>query len=116
LEQGRNQHTQAQLKLRSLCAPLHILPLLPLFFLYFWVVVVFWVSLTFSFYFFDIFSSPRSTKGVTIENMSLKKRKSWPMENSDVMLKIDKKLVTLEIGSCDQFLAKIKFFEHDEAE
>ena len=31
------------------------------------------------------------------------------MENSEDMLKIDKKLVTTKIGSYDQFLAKIKF-------
>ena len=31
------------------------------------------------------------------------------MENSEDMLKIDKKLVTMNRGSCDQFLAKIKF-------
>ena len=63
-----------------------------LFFSIFGLSLFFWDSLTFSFYFFDIFSSPRSTKGVTIENMSLKKRKSWPMENLEVMLKIDKNL------------------------
>ena len=33
------------------------------------------------------------------------------MENSEDALKIDKKLVTTKIGSCDQFLAKIKFCE-----
>ena len=31
------------------------------------------------------------------------------MENSEDVLKIDKKLVTMKRGSCDQFLAKIKF-------
>ena len=31
------------------------------------------------------------------------------MENSEDVLKIDKKLVTTKIGSCDQFFAKIKF-------
>ena len=31
------------------------------------------------------------------------------MENSKDVLKIDKKLVTTKRGSCDQFLAKIKF-------
>ena len=35
--------------------------------------------------------------------------KGVPVENSEDMLKIDKKLVTMKIGSCDQFLAKIKF-------
>ena len=30
------------------------------------------------------------------------------MENSEDVLKIDKKLVTTKIGSCDQFLTKIK--------
>jgi hypothetical protein len=41
--------------------------------------------------------------------MSLNKWKAWPVENSKIMLKIDKKLVTMKRGSCDQFLAKIKF-------
>ena len=38
------------------------------------------------------------------------------MENSEDVLKIDKKLVTTKIGSCDQFLAKIKFFKPSKAE
>jgi len=38
------------------------------------------------------------------------------VENSEDVLKIDKKLVTTKIGSCDQFLAKIKFFEPGKAE
>ena len=33
------------------------------------------------------------------------------MENSEDELKIDKKLVTMKIGSYDKFLAKITFFE-----
>ena len=37
------------------------------------------------------------------------------MENSEDVLKIDKKLVTTKRGSCDQFLAKIKFSEPGEA-
>ena len=37
------------------------------------------------------------------------------MENSEDVLKIDKKLVTMKIGSCDQFLAKIKFSEPGKA-
>ena len=45
--------------------------------------------------------------------MSLNKWKTWPVENSEDVLKIDKKLVTTKRGSCDQFLAKIKFFEPD---
>ena len=48
--------------------------------------------------------------------MSLSKWKAWPVENSEVMLKIDKKLVTTKRGSCDKFLAKIKFSEPGEAE
>ena len=48
--------------------------------------------------------------------MSLNKWKAWPVENSEDMLKIDKKLVTMKIGSCDQFLAKIKFSKLDKAE
>ena len=46
---------QTQLKWRSLCAPLDIVPLLPLFFLYFWAVVVFLGFFDFFFLFFDIF-------------------------------------------------------------
>ena len=38
------------------------------------------------------------------------------MENSDDVLKIDKKLVIMKIGSCDQFFAKIKFSKPDQAE
>ena len=48
--------------------------------------------------------------------MSLSKWKVWLLENSEDMLKIDKKLVTMKIGSYDQFLAKIKIFKPDEAE
>ena len=53
---------------------------------------------------------------VTIENMRLNKWKAWPVENSEDVLKIDKKLVTTKIGSYDQFLAKINFFDPGEAE
>ena len=38
------------------------------------------------------------------------------MENSEDVLKIDKKLVTTKIGSCDQFFAEIKFFKPNKAE
>ena len=38
------------------------------------------------------------------------------MENSEDMLKIDKKLVTTKRGSCDKFFAKIKISELDGAE
>ena len=31
------------------------------------------------------------------------------MENSEDVLKIDKKLVRMKIGSCDQFFAEINF-------
>ena len=37
------------------------------------------------------------------------------MEISEDVLKIDKKLVTTKRGSCDQFLAKIKFSDPDAA-
>ena len=69
---------------------------------YFWDAVVFFAPL-------DIYSSLRSTKEVTTENMSLNKGNPWPMENLEDMLKIDKKLVTKKIGSYDYFLAKIFF-------
>ena len=48
--------------------------------------------------------------------MSLNKRKAWPMENSEDVLKFDKTIVTTKIGSCDLFLVKIKFFKHGKAE
>ena len=48
--------------------------------------------------------------------MSLDKWKAWPVENLEDVLKIDKKLGTMKRGSFDQFLAKIKNFEPDEAE
>ena len=38
------------------------------------------------------------------------------MKNSEDVLKIDKKLVTMKRGSCDQFFAKIKFFKPDDVE
>ena len=48
--------------------------------------------------------------------ISLNKWKAWPVENSEDVLKIDKKLVTMKIGSCDKFLAKIKFSDPGKAE
>ena len=48
--------------------------------------------------------------------MSLNKWKARPVENSEDVLKIDKKFVTTKIGSWDQFLVKINFFEPDKAE
>ena len=91
--------------------------LLPLyFFSIFGLSLCFWDSLTFSFYFFDIFSSLRSTKEVTTENMSSNKCKTWPVEFSENWMKIDKNLVTTKIGSYDQFLVKIKFSEPGRAE
>ena len=92
----------------SMCSSRYCSSFAPLFSI-FGLSLFFWEILTFSFSFFDIFSSLRSIKEVTIENMSLNKSKAWPVENSEVMLKIDKKLVTTKRGSCDQFLAKIKF-------
>ena len=38
------------------------------------------------------------------------------MENSEDVLKIDKKLMTMKIGSYDQFLTEIKFFKPVKAE
>ena len=69
----------------------------------------------FLFIFFDIFSPLRSTKEVTIENMSLNKWKAWPMKILEDVLKIDKKLVTTKRWCCDQFLSKIKIFKPDKA-
>ena len=47
--------------------------------------------------------------------MSLNKWKVWPVENSEDVLKIDKKLVTTKRWSCDQFSARIKFSKPNEA-
>ena len=47
--------------------------------------------------------------------MSLNKWKVWPVEISEDVLKNDKKLMTTKRGSCDQFLAKIKFSKPDKA-
>ena len=48
--------------------------------------------------------------------MSLTKWKAWAVENSEDVLKTDKKLVTMKIGSCDKFFAKIKFYDPGKAE
>ena len=48
--------------------------------------------------------------------MSLNKWKAWPVENLEDVLKIDKKLVTMKIGSYDQFLTEIKFSKPIKAE
>ena len=93
----------------SLCAPLDIVPLLPLsFFLFFGLSLFFWEISTFLFYFFDIFPLLRSTKAVTTENMSSNKCKTWPVEFSENWMKIDKNLVTTKRGSCNHFLANLK--------
>ena len=80
-------------------------------FVYFWAIDIFLEFFDFFLLFLSYFSSLRSTKEVTMENMSLNKWKAWPMENSKDVLKIDKKLVITKRGSRDQFLAKIKFFK-----
>jgi len=48
--------------------------------------------------------------------MRLNRWEAWPVENLEDVLKIDKKFETTEIGSCDKFLAKIKFSEPGKAE
>ena len=48
--------------------------------------------------------------------ISLNKWKAWPVENSEDMLKINKKPMTTQRGSSDKFFAKIKIFEPGEAE
>ena len=99
----------------SMCSSRYCSTYAPHFFLYFWAVVVFLGFFDFFFLFFHIFSSLRITKEVTTKNMSLNKWKAWPVENSEDVLKIDKKLVTMKIGSCDKFLAKIKFSKPNKA-
>ena len=48
--------------------------------------------------------------------MSLNKWKAWLVENSEDMLKTNKKLMTTKRGSYDLFLAKIKISELNEVE
>ena len=69
-----------------------------------------------------MFQVPDVSSGANNRNMirnnveiSLNKWKAWPVENLEDVLKIDKKPMTTKRGSCDQFFAKIKFFEPDEA-
>ena len=107
----KSAHVNTAQMALSICSSRYCSTFAPIFFLYFWVLVVFLDSLTFSFYFFDIFSSLRNTKEVTTENMSLNKWKTWPVKNSEDVLKIDKTFVTTKKGSCDQFLTKINFFD-----
>ena len=83
----------------------------PLFFIYFWFIKIFFGFFDFFLLFLWYFYPLKTTKEVTTENMSLNKWKTWPVENSEDMLKIDKKLVTRKRGSRDQFLAKIKFIK-----
>ena len=83
----------------------------PLFFIYFWSINIFLGFFDFFLLFLWYFYSLRTTKEVTIENTSLNKWKAWTVENSEDVLKIDKKLVTRKRGSRDQFLAKIKFIK-----
>ena len=45
--------------------------------------------------------------------MSSNKWKTWPVEFSENLLKIDKNLVTTKRGSCDHFLTKIKISDLD---
>ena len=47
--------------------------------------------------------------------MSSNKWKTWPVEFSKNLLKIDKNLVTTKRGSCDHFLTKIKIFDSNKA-
>ena len=39
--------------------------------------------------------------------------KTWPVEFSENLLKIDKNLVTTKKGSCDHFLTNLKFSNPD---
>ena len=48
--------------------------------------------------------------------MSLNKWKAWPVEISEDVLKIDKKLVTTKRWSYDQFLTNLKFSDPGETE
>ena len=111
----KSAHANTTQMALSMCSSKYCSTFVPLF-LYFWAIVVFLGFFDLSFLFFLYFSSLRSTKVVTTENMSLYNWKASPMENLEDMLKIDKKLVTTKRGSCDQFFAKIKFSEPGKAE
>ena len=87
----KSAHTNITQMVLSMCSSRYCSTFAPLFSLFF-VVVLFWDSLTFPFYFFDIFCSLRSTKVVTSKNMSLNKWKTWPVENSEDVLKLTKSL------------------------
>ena len=47
--------------------------------------------------------------------MSSNKWKTWPVEFSENLLKIDKNLVTTKRWSCDHFLTNLKFLNLDKA-
>jgi hypothetical protein len=47
--------------------------------------------------------------------MSSNKCKTWPVEFSENLLKIDKNLVTTRRGSCDHFLTNLKILNPDKA-
>ena len=48
--------------------------------------------------------------------MSLNKWKTWPVENSENLLKIDTNFVTTKRGSGDHFLTNLKFSNPDKVE
>ena len=104
----KSAHASTTQMALSMCSSRYCSTFASLFFSIFGLSLFFWDSLTFSFYFFDIFSSLRSTKAVTTENMSPNKCKTWPVEFSENWMKIDKNLVTTKRGSCDHFLANLK--------
>ena len=89
----------------SMCSSKYCSSLAPLFFSIFWAVVVFWEISTF----FYIFPLLRSTKEVTTENISSNKCKTWPVEFSENLIKIDKNHVTTKRGSCDHILTNLKY-------
>jgi len=62
-----------------------------------------------SFYFFVIFLSVRSTKGVTTKNLSLNKWNTWPVEFSEVSEKWEKKLHDVKTQILEVNLEVLKF-------
>ena len=107
----KSAHINSTQMVLSMCSSRYCSTFATHFFLYFRAIIVFLGFFDFFFLFFWYFSSLRCIKEVTTENIRLNKWKAWPMENSEDVLKIDKKLMTTKRGSCDQFLAKIKFSE-----
>ena len=61
--------------------------------------------------FFDIFILVRSTEGVTTENLSLNKFKTWPAEFFEDCEKCEKKLHGVKTQTLEVNLEVLNFFD-----